>query len=156
MGQFKIWLGEAKTLDLNVHRITSKNINTWQERLIFSVNEYNPQALIDEIRTNRDRAYEHTEEVFKRWQTEKDKDFYYWYNEESKTEARVLAQLYDRDLKNMAMMYFGLTPLEVEALIPGFATRLFCEIKDRLKEKGISGEENLNKRLAKFLHSAEF
>lgn len=156
MGQFKIWLGEAKELELDVHKITSGEINVWQDRFIISMGDYNSQALVDELRSNREKSYDYMEGVFKRWQSEKDKDFDYWYNEEKKSEAGVIIELHTKDLQNMAKAYFGLAPLELGALLPGFATRLIYGLKDRFKEKDVLGEENLNKKVGEFLRSVEF
>ena len=156
MGQLKIWLGKAKKVELDVHKIIHDDINAWQDRFILSVGDYDSQALIDELRSNREKSYDYMEGVFKRWQTDKDKDFDDWYKEERKSEARVIIELYTRDLQDMAKAYFGIAPLELGALLPGFASRLISAIKDELERSGVSGKENLNKELGRFLQSSEF
>lgn len=156
LGQFKIWLGETKNAELDVHKVTHGEINAWQDRFIISVGSYDSQALIDELRSNRERSYDYMAGVFKRWQSEKDKEFDFWYNEEIKSEAGVIIELFTRDLQNMAKACLGIAPVEVGALLPGFASRLIYEMKDRLKEKGVAGEENLNKKVGEFLRSKVF
>mgnify|MGYP001614339126 CR=1 FL=1 len=156
MGQLKIWLGDARKIDLDVRKIMHGEINSWQDRFIISVSGYDSQALIEELRSNRKKAYEYMEGVFKRWQIEKDKDFEFWYNEENKSEAGVIVELYTRDLQNITKAYFGVAPLDIGILLPGFATRLVHGIKDRFKTKGVTGEDNLNKRLGEFLRSELF
>ena len=156
MGHLKIWMGNSKTLDLDVHKVTHGEINAWQGRFIISLGDYNQQELIDELRSNREKADDHMEEVFKRWQCEKDKDFNYWYNQEKKSEAVVINKSYNRYLLNMAKAYFGGAPFEVEALLPDFASLLISGIKNRFKDNGITGEENLNKNVREFLQSETF
>ena len=156
IGQLRIWLGEIAKQDLDVHKIMRGEINSWQERFILSVGGHDSQALIDELRSNRESAYQHMEGVFKRWRTEKDKDFEFWFSEERRSEAGVILELYSRDLQNMAKAYFGVAPIDVGLLLPGFATRLVCGIKDRLKRKGVAGDDNLNKKLREFLMSELF
>lgn len=155
IGQLRIWLGEAKKLDLDVHRVVHGNINAWRERFIISVNMKNPPELIDEIRSNREKTADCLKDVFIRWQSERDKDFYYWYNEEKKAEAKALVKSYQKYLKNFFMGSFGLAPLNVGDLLPDMAVITFDEIKERLKEKGTKGED-LNRKLGEFLLSQEF
>lgn len=138
IGQLRIWLGEAEKLDLDVHSVVYGNINAWQKRYIISVNMKNPQKLVDEIRSNREKTTDYCKDVFKRWQSEKDKDFYYWYDEEMKAAAEVLTRdfLLVRDPFNMACI-------------------TFCEIWELLKGKQIK-EEDLCRKLLEFLRSEVF
>jgi len=155
LGQLKIWLGEIKKLDLNVHRVTYGNINAWQEKFIISLNLQNSQELIDGIRSNREKVATGLEYVFKRWQSEKDKDFYYWYNEEKKAAARALVGSYQQYLQNFAVVSLGLVPFQVGDSLPNMAFLTFNDIKERLREKRIKKEE-LNSKLGKFLRSQIF
>lgn len=155
LGQLNIWFGETKTLDLDVHKITHGNINAWRKRFIVSVNTQKPQELIDEIRTNREKVAEHLKDVFRLWQSEKDKDFYYCYNEEKKAMAGVLIKSYREYLTNFAMISFGLAPFQLGDVLPNMAIITFHEIKERLKEKKFK-EENLNRKLEEFLRSEIF
>ena len=156
LGQFNIWIGDTKKYDLNVQDIVSKNINAWQDRLIFSIKGYNSQSLIDEIRTNRDKVDNYIKDIFAKWQKEKNKDFDYWYEEEKKAEARTLIELYQKNLERLLKMSYGLIPFEPDAVFPGFANKAFYAIKDRLKRKGISEEKEINKKLSEFLYSETF
>lgn len=153
--QLRIWLGDTDKIDLDVHGVTHCNINVWQGRYNISVNMKNPQELIDEIRSNREKTADYLKDVFIRWQSERDKDFYYCYNEEKKAEAKVLVKSYQKYLKNFFMVSFGLAPFNVGDLLPDMATITFHEIKERLKEKEIK-EEDLDRKLGEFLRSQEF
>ena len=155
LGQLRIWLGESKKLDLNVHRVTHGDINAWQRRFIFSLNLQYPQELIGATRTNRGKAAGHLEHIFRRWQSEKRKDFCDWYNEEKKGFAKGLVEAYHKYLENFAMVSFGLVPFQLESLLPSSAVTTFQAIKRRLREKGIK-EKDLNSKLGEFLRSEEF
>lgn len=153
--QLKIWLSETKTLDLDINKIIHGEINTWQGRFIISVNTRNPQELIDELRTNREKVVDRLKDIFRLWQSEKSKDFYYWYNEEQKAMAKVLIKSYLEYLKNFVMMSSGLTPCEPGHLLPNMAVSTFHEIKEELRERGIK-EEDLCKKVGEFLRSEVF
>jgi len=156
IGQFNIWIGDIKKYDLNVQDIVSKEINVWQDRFNISINRGNPQSLIEEIRTNRDKVDDYIKDIFAKWQKEKNKDFDYWYKEEKKAEARVLIELYQKNLERLLKMSYGLIPFEPDAVFPGFANKAFYAIKDRLKRKDISEEKDINKKLSEFLYSEIF
>ena len=47
--------------------IVSKKINVWQDRFIFSIKRNNPQSLIEEIRTNRDKVDDYVKDIFIKW-----------------------------------------------------------------------------------------
>lgn len=156
IGQFNIWIGDIKKYDLNIQDIISKEINVWQDRFNISINRDNPQSLIEEIRTNRDKVDDYVKDIFAKWQKDKNKDFDYWYKEEKKSEARTLIELYQKNLERLLKMSYGLIPFEPDAVFPGFANKVFYAIKDRLKRKGISEEKDINKKLIEFLYSETF
>jgi hypothetical protein len=156
IGQFNIWIGETKRYDLNVQDILSKNINAWQDRLIISVNRDNPQSLIEEIRTNRDKVDGYIRDIFEKWQKEESKDFNFWYKKERKSIAKALIKRYQKDLARRLKMFYGLIPFELDAFSPSFATKTIYAIKKRLKCQGISGENDINKKLSEFLYSETF
>lgn len=154
-GQLRIWLGEAKTLVLDVHRVTHGNINAWQGRFIISVNTQDPPELIDEIKTNRGKVAEHLEGIFRSWQSEKGRDFYDCYNEEKKAEAGVLINSHMAYVKDFAMISLGLAPFHPGNLLPDMATLTFYDIKEHLTAKKVK-EKDLNRKLGEFLRSDVF
>ncbi len=154
IGQLNLWLG-AKALDLDVHRVVHGKINAWQERFIFSMGDFGWPELIQEIRTNREKVEDALVPVFKRWQTEKNKDFNYWYEQERKAQAQVLVGLYQRQLRYFALASLGLASFHVGELLPNMATITIQEIKEKLKRHGVK-EEDLNTKLGKFLRSDAF
>jgi hypothetical protein len=155
IGQLKVWLGESKTLDLDVHRLVHGKINAWQERFIISAGNAGWPELIQEIRSNRKKIEEALLPVFKRWQKEKDKDFNYWYEEERKARGQVLVELYQRQLRYFALASLDPASFHVGELLPNMAMITIQEIKDNLKRHGVK-EEDLNTKLGEFLRSDAF
>lgn len=156
IGQFNIWIDDTKRHDLNVQDIVSKKINVWQDRFIFSIKRNNPQSLIEEIRTNRDKVDDYVKDIFIKWQKEKNKDFDYWYKAERKSVAEELIKLYQKNLERLKKMSYGLVPFKPGAFFPGFANKVLYVIIKRLKRKGISEEKDINKKLNEFLYSETF
>jgi len=156
IGQFNVWTGVTEKYDLNVQDIVSKNINVWQDRINITINRDNPQSLIEEIRTNRDKIDSHIRDIFKKWQEEKSKDFDFWYKEEKKSIAKALIKRYQKDLKRRLQMSYRLIPCEPDAFFPSFATKTIYAIKKGLKRQGISKEKDINKKLSEFLYSETF
>jgi len=156
IGQFNVWTGDTEKYDLNVQDIVSKKINVWQDRFNITINRDNPQSLIEEIRTNRDKVDSYVRDIFKKWQKEESQDFDFWYKAERRAEAETLIKLYQKDLERILKMSFGLIPFEPDAFFPGFANKTIYAIKNRLKRQGISEEKDINKKLSEFLYSETF
>ena len=156
IGQFNIWIDDIKRYDLNVQDIISKKINVWQDRFIFSIKRNNPQSLIEEIRTNRDKVDDYVKDIFIKWQKEKNKDFDYWYKAERRSVAEELIKLYQKNIERLIKMSYGLIPSKPGAFLPGFANKVLYVIIKRLKRKGISEEKGINKKLNEFLYSETF
>ena len=156
IGQFNIWIDDIKRYDLNVQDIISKKINVWQDRFIFSIKRNNPQSLIEEIRTNRDKVDDYVKDIFIKWQKEKNKDFDYWYKAERRSVAEELIKLYQKNLERLKKMSYGFIRFKPGAFLPGFANKVLYVIIKRLKRKGISEEKEINKKLNEFLFSEIF
>ncbi len=153
--QLRKWLKEEDIRELNVHTITEGNINAWQDRIYFSMQGYQSQDLIDEIRSNREKVADGIEKIFNRWQMEKNKDFSYWYSEERDAHARLLASQHVQYMKNFLSAAFGLIPFHVGHFLHDMASTLFFEIKECLQKSGII-EDQLSEKLQEFLLSEDF
>lgn len=154
--QFNKWLGIPNRSASDCHKMIHGEINAWQERFIISMPDFDSQPLIDELRDNREIAHSQLEEVFKRWKSEPKKSFDDWFNEERKAEARVLIHLHYQDLQNYSKSIFGTEPIEAGFLIPSFATRLIMSMKNKIIEKGINNEAEIDKMITDFLTSGTF
>jgi len=156
IGQFNIWVGDTEKYDLNIQDIVNKEINVWQDRFNITINRDNPQSLIEDIRTNRNKVDGHVRDVFKKWQKEESKGFNFWYKEERKSIAKALINRYQKDLARRLRMLFGLIPFKPDAFNKSFSTKTIFAIKKRLKCHSISGENNISKKLGDFLYSETF
>jgi len=156
IGQLNIWVGDTENYNLNVQDIVSKKINVWQNRFNITINRNNPQSLIEEIRTNRDKVDGYIRDICKKWRGEESKDFYFWYKKERKSIAKALIMRYQKDLERRLKMFYGLIPFKSDAFYKSFATKTIFSINKRLKCHGISGENDINKELGEFLYSETF
>lgn len=150
-----LYLGKTKKLDLNIDSIVHDRINSWQGRYIITANFQDSPLLIEELRANRDKAADAVLPIFKRWQTEKGKDFSYWYNEEKKAAAKVLIEEYFRYIEKLALVSYGKITFQAEEMLPPPVMITMRTIKDRLKESGIN-DKDLDIETAKFLRSDLF
>ena len=155
MRQLRIWLKDKKDKELNVDDIVHGELHSWQERFRITVGNSSWPALIDELRTNRDKVEDYLLPIFQRWQRETDKDFDYWFQQEIKSNAGVLVELYEKQLKEFAMVAYGLKPLVLGAVMPNMATITFQGINDVLEKHDIP-KDQLNSQLGEFLRSETF
>jgi hypothetical protein len=76
------WLkGEEPVHDRDVERVTNGSVNSWQDRLLISVDMKWPEDIVDGIRTFRDSVAEQLADVLKHYQAGP-KDFEYWFDRE--------------------------------------------------------------------------
>ncbi len=136
--QFKKWLGE-EVKDLTIDSITHGNINDWQERFIISMRSEGWPELIEELKKNKEIIVTALIPLFQRWQTEKNRGFDFWFNEEVQGHANYIIDSYKKQLSNFAMANSG-TPIEPGLLIPNMATVLLDQMIEILKKKINSAE----------------
>ena len=139
----KNWIsGEAeKELNLDVHSIVHGKINAWQDRLIISVNLHYGEDWIDDLRKIREKTHKGLSEVFKRWQSEKNKTFDDWFNEESMAFGRVTLQIYLNYLKRFAEISAGYIEPTVNDILPPPSVILIHSIHDALRKAGVQNSD---------------
>jgi hypothetical protein len=85
INNFKAYVGFKDLKDLSVHNITTDEINSWLSRFRISVDMGSfDESMVENIRNDRDQIDQYFVSVYKRWQTEKNKKFEDWYDEETK------------------------------------------------------------------------
>ena len=149
------WLkGEHdKELELDINTIVRGNLNGWQDHLIISADMGFDEKLIDDFRKNRERLCSSLSEVFKRWQTETNRDFYDWFNEEVQSFGTVVLEAHLNYLKKIKRYQGILNEESISAFInPPPATILICMIHRILKKNGINSSEIIEKT-DQYLHS---
>jgi hypothetical protein len=154
MDQLHKWLGYQDLKETDLNDVVHGEINAWQERFIISVRSREIPGLINEIRSARKKVEAGLIPVFKRCQSETEKAFNYWYEEE-RNAASTMLKRYQRSLVNFASASSGAGSLELEDLM-NFAVVTMHEIKSTLKERGTKDEDALYQKLVEFLRSAEF
>lgn len=87
-------------LKLDKKSVIYGNINGWLDNLIVTVELKYNKNFIDNLRLARKQVTKEIINVFKRWQTEKDKKFWDWFNEEYKAFGKTTLNIYKDYLVN--------------------------------------------------------
>ena len=80
--------------DFNIRKVTNGDVNNWQGKFNITLNLNFEQKDIDSIINIRDQIHEQTKIIFQRWKTENDKEFDYWYEQESKSFGYVTLDMF--------------------------------------------------------------
>lgn len=98
----KNWINGRVNEKLNLDRksVIHGNINAWLDNLIVTAEFKYDKNYIDNLRLARKQVTQKIINVFKRWQTEKDKKFWDWFNEEYKVFGRTTLMVYKNYLIN--------------------------------------------------------
>ena len=139
----KNWIsGKAqKELHLDVHSVVHGKINAWQDRLIISLNVQYDLDWIDDLRKTRERLHKGLSEVFKRWQSEKNKTFDDWFEEESMVFGRTTLEIYLNYLKRFAGISSKRAELAVNDIFPPSSVSLIHSIHNAFREAGIEDSD---------------
>jgi len=130
-----------KELDLDVHSVARRNINAWQERFTISTNMEYPQDWIDEMRNMRKKKHEGLSRIFKQWQSDKDKSFEFWFDEESTAFGRVTLQIYFSNLRKREEIFTGKREMTANDLIPSSFVVLVHTLHKVFSNAGVQDAE---------------
>jgi len=150
------WIqGKAeKQLYLNSQSVVYGNINAWQERLIFSFNlNYGPKE-IDDLRNARESIHGGLSDVFKRWQSEKNRTFNDWFIEESMAFGRVSLGVYMDYLKRFVQISTGLAKLTINDIFPPPSIDLIHAIQSVFRDASINDSDIRHKTVEYLLSSS--
>lgn len=95
---------QEKEINLDVNSVVRGKINAWQDRLFISVNINYSMDWIDDLRKARNKINKGLYNIFKRWQTEKNKTFDDWFEIESMSFGKVTLELYFNYLEGLKNM----------------------------------------------------
>jgi len=145
----KNWVtgNSEEELALNVHSVIRGNINAWQDRLIISVNMNYDQSWIDDLRKMRGKIHQGLNEVFKRWQSEKNNTFDDWFKEESMAFGKSALQIYLNYLKRFVEISSGQAELNDNDIFPPSAVILIHSIHDAFRGAGIQDPDMWQKTI---------
>lgn len=137
------WIsGKAgKELNLDVHSVVHRKINAWQDRLIISVNLQYGLDWIDDLRKTREKTHKGWNEVFKRWQSEKNKTFDDWFEEESTAFGKVTLQICLNYIKRSAKISTGHVEPTVNDIFSPPSFILIHSIHDAFRKVGIQDSD---------------
>lgn len=124
-------------ISLDADDVIQGDIHGWQDRLIISVKRDYEENWVEKLREDREQLSSRLLEVFKRWQSETDKDFNYWFEEECKGYGRAVLQVYFNYLKTYMEIATGKIEPTASFLFPPDAVYLIHEFHHVLREEGI-------------------
>ena len=141
------WLSgkENKKLKLDTHSVIPGNINAWQDKLIFSINFPDKEGWVEELRGIREKTHKGHTRVFQRWQTDKDKTFEDWYEEESMDFGRITLQIYFGYFAKLKKVSSSRTKLTTNDLLPPPSVTLIRSIHKVFRRTGIQDSDIIPK-----------
>ena len=80
--------------NFKISEIVIGDVNSWQDRILVSVDFGNTEFLSEEIRKSREQTHEDFVKLFNYWKEEKDKSFQYFFERESKYYGKFLLESY--------------------------------------------------------------
>lgn len=149
---FQHWAGLKKVRPITTGDVlTGGYLNSWQPRLRFSVDLFGQdQDLPERIRTERDSTDEFIKEVFKRWQSEKDKSFDDWFEEEISQFGIMVLKSYAEGLQRYQNAVLGVAGSRPDHLLASSDSVLMIQIQKSLSESDLSQEEVAKKTIEYF------
>jgi len=141
------WLSgkSNKKLKLDADSVIPGNIHAWQDKFIISVNFPEKEDWAEDLRKIREKTHRGVARVFQRWQTEKDRTFEDWYEEESMAFGRVTLQVCFSHLAKFAQAATRHTKLTINDLFPPPSVILVRSIFEAFRRTGIQDSEIIPK-----------
>jgi hypothetical protein len=146
---FNGWIGiQKRPIDIGDVLTGTGDLDGWEDRFIISVSlrDQDPD-LADELRKDRDQISDALVQIFNEWQTEKDKTFKDWYEEERSSYGKDLIQSYLKGLIRYDQLATGKIPYTLENMgsITSNTSVIMTVIHQKLREKGFTDEEGMKK-----------
>lgn len=142
-----------KEINLDVDSVVRGNINAWQDRLFVSVNLNYGTDWIDELRKARNKINKDLSNLFKKWQTEKDRTFNDWFEIESMSFGRTTIELYLSYLFQLEKISISNSKTIIDyRKIPHATLLLLRSIKDAFLRAGMQ-EANVTIKTVEYLLS---
>lgn len=130
-----------KKLNLDVQSVVDGKINAWQNRLIISVDiKYDP-LWIEGLRQKRESTTKELSNLFKQWQSEKDKTFDCWFELECKDFGTITLQLYKEHIERNGEIATGKREFTSKDIFPSSSVKLIHTIHDIFRKAGIKDSD---------------
>ena len=148
------WISEDanQMISINIETAIHGKINSWQDRLIITVDQKFDPSWIASLRKTREEIQEGLNLVFKQWQSDKDKSFDYWFEEEIMGYGKSILRNYADYLKKYAAMSMGIAEFNAFELIPPSSVVLVHYVHEIFKNAHIK-EADLLAMTRKFFTS---
>lgn len=148
----KNWVGGRpnEPITIDVQDVVHGDINAWQDRLLISIKREYEEGWLDKLREDRTQLNLDLIKIFKRWQSDSDKDFDYWFHEECKGYGKAVLQVYFNYLKTYIEFATGKTEPTANFIFPPDSVVLIHEFHRVLREAGVPDEELWSKTIEYF------
>jgi len=156
--QFSVYIfGKDNKFNIDRKQAIQGEINVWHGRFIISVNIRNDENWENELRKARGKMHEGIIGCFKLWQSEKEKTFDDWFEEERIGYGLIILQQYQEYIEKCYRKMILNGKLNVFDIInPPQSYDLIRSIHYAFKEAGIENYEVLNSKTNEFLFSSFF
>lgn len=151
MEHLKNWMAGKPTKETSfvTQQFVHGKVNVWQPRLLISVNSSWLENNKANIKVAKDTAFDHMRNVYKRWESEKGKNFDYWYSEELSGWRVTITGAYSDYLKKAAAVFSGIDPNCLN-ILPTPLAQIFQEVLKEIS-KSFPDENERDIKLAEFL-----
>ncbi len=151
MDHLRNWIAGKPTKETSfaTQRFVHGKINAWQPRLLVTVNSSWLENNKANIRVAKDTAFDHMKDVYKRWESEKGKNFDYWYSEELSGWRATITDAYYSYLKKAAAVFSGSDPNCLN-ILPSPLAQIFQEVFNDIS-RSFPDESERDSKLKEFL-----
>lgn len=132
----------------------SGEVNAWQERFSISVDmSYDPEW-IDDLRRVRGRINKELSVVAKRWQSESDKTFDYWFDIEIRAFSEACLITYLKYFQELEEVQIGRSTITLKHAFPPSSVRLIYVLHKVFKKNGVQESDLWPKTIEYFASSS--
>lgn len=133
---------DCEALNFNTGRAIHGNIDGWNDKFIISVNCNFDSNFIEKLRKEREIIHEAIKDVFHRWQTEKERTFQDWFNEEVSSYGSSHLQGYINTFaKTLQYMKGEISMDDYFPITNSYSNILLTQVQQTLEENGIDKSE---------------
>lgn len=139
---FRQWLG-VETRPVDVNTITHGRLDEWQDKFIISVDMFKGDTdFVEKLKNEREQVEQSLLPVFKRWQTETNKKFDDWLNEE---QAVIGSTFWNAAIERANKFQQNPQNLSIDDILPSEREMILLDILDVLKNKGYNQQDRIKK-----------
>ncbi len=139
---FRDWLG-IDTRKIEVETITHGRLDEWQDKFIISVDMFKGDTdFVDVLKKEREQSEKSLLPVFKRWQTETDRNFEEWLKEE---QAVIGTTFWNSAIERANKHQQNPQNMTLDELLPSEREMILIDILEVLEKQGYDQANRINK-----------